>query len=40
VQVAFGVPRGRALRPNAEGGWTLSAAELQWQVELIEDLPG
>jgi hypothetical protein len=28
------------LRPNAEGGWALSAAELAWQVELLEGLPG
>ncbi len=40
VQAALGVPRPRMVRPNAEGGWTLSAAELQWQRELIEDLPG
>ncbi len=40
VQLALGVPRTRAIRPNAEGGWTLAAAELQWQMELIEDLPG
>jgi uncharacterized protein (DUF2336 family) len=40
VQLALGVPRAKAIRPNAEGGWTLPAAELQWQMELIEDLPG
>lgn len=40
VQAALGVPRARMVRPNAEGGWTLSDAELQWQRELIEDLPG
>ncbi len=39
VQAALGVPRARLVRPNAEGGWTLSEAELQWQRELIEDLP-
>lgn len=38
VQAALGVPRARAVRANAEGGWTLSGAELQWQMELIEDL--
>lgn len=40
VQAALGVPRSRVVRANAEGGWTLSEAELQWQRELIEDLPG
>lgn len=40
VQMALGVPRERAVRANAEGGWTLSPGELQWQLELIEDLPG
>jgi uncharacterized protein (DUF2336 family) len=39
VQLALGVPRGKAVRPNVEGGWTLSMAELQWQIELLEELP-
>lgn len=40
VQTTLGVPRARIVRANAEGSWTLSEAELQWQRELIEDLPG
>jgi uncharacterized protein (DUF2336 family) len=39
VQAALRVPRPRVLRANAEGGWTLSAPELQWQIELLEELP-
>ena len=40
VQVAFGVEPARMVRGNAEGGWTLSSAELQWQIQMLEDLPG
>jgi uncharacterized protein (DUF2336 family) len=40
AQLALGVPRAKLIQPNAEGGWTLSPAELQWQVELLEELPG
>ncbi|PWS36474.1 hypothetical protein DFH01_15095 [Falsiroseomonas bella] len=39
VQSALGVPRPRVLRANVEGSWTLSPAELQWQIELLEELP-
>lgn len=39
AQTALGVPRSRLLRANAEGGWTLSPAEMQWQIELLEELP-
>ncbi|WP_137176699.1 DUF2336 domain-containing protein [Roseomonas sp. AR75] len=39
VQVSLGVPRAKAVRANVEGSWTLSPAELQWQVELLEELP-
>lgn len=40
VQAAFGVEPARLVRGNAEGGWTLSPAELQWQIQMLEDLPG
>jgi uncharacterized protein (DUF2336 family) len=40
VQAALGVPRARIVRANVEGSWTLSPSELQWQLELLEDLPG
>jgi hypothetical protein len=40
VQGAFGVEPARIVRGNAEGGWTLSPAELQWQIQMLEDLPG
>jgi uncharacterized protein (DUF2336 family) len=40
VQAAFGVEPARVVRCNAEGGWTLSPAELQWQVQMLEELPG
>jgi uncharacterized protein (DUF2336 family) len=39
VQVAFGVPIARVVRGNVEGSWTLSPSELQWQIELLEELP-
>lgn len=39
VQQALGIPPARLLRPNAEGGWTVPEKELQWQLELLEDLP-
>jgi hypothetical protein len=40
VQLAFGVEPARMVRGNAEGGWTLSPAELQWQLQMLDDLPG
>ncbi|MFM2150099.1 MAG: hypothetical protein RLZZ187_2405 [Pseudomonadota bacterium] len=40
VQVAFGVEQARIVRGNAEGGWTLSPAEMQWQLQMLDDLPG
>jgi hypothetical protein len=40
VQAAFGVEPARVVRCNAEGGWTLSPTELQWQVQMLEELPG
>lgn len=40
VQLAFGVEPARIVRGNAEGGWTLSPAELQWQLQMLGDLPG
>ena len=40
VQGAFGVEPARIVRGNAEGDWTLSPAELQWQIQMLEDLPG
>jgi hypothetical protein len=40
VQGAFGVEPARIVRGNAEGGWTLSPAELQWQIQMLTDLPG
>jgi uncharacterized protein (DUF2336 family) len=40
VQAAFSVEPARVVRCNAEGGWTLSPAELQWQVQMLEELPG
>jgi uncharacterized protein (DUF2336 family) len=40
VQAALGVPRGKVVRANAEGGWTLTPGELHWQIELLDDLPG
>jgi hypothetical protein len=39
VQVALGVPRGLVVRANAEGSWSLSPSELQWQLELLEEMP-
>jgi hypothetical protein len=39
VQRAVGVVGGNLVRPNAAGGWTLSPGELQWQIELLEELP-
>lgn len=38
IQLAFGVPREQLLRANVEGSWTLSPSELQWQIELLEDI--
>ena len=38
VQLALGVSRGRLVRANVEGSWTLSIAEMQWQIELLEEL--
>ena len=40
VQAAFGVEPARLVRGNAEGGWTLSPSELQWQIQMLEDMPG
>lgn len=40
VQLAFGVEQARIVRGNAEGGWTLSPAGLQWQLQMLDDLPG
>lgn len=40
VQAAFGVEPPKVIRGNAEGGWTLSAAEMQWQIRMLEELPG
>lgn len=40
VQAAFGVEPVRMVRCNAEGGWTLSPTELQWQIQMLEELPG
>ncbi len=39
VQLALGVARARLVRANVEGSWTLSIAEMQWQIELLEELP-
>lgn len=39
VQAALDIPRAKVLYANAEGGWTLMPAELQWQIELLEELP-
>jgi hypothetical protein len=39
VQSALGVARARVVRANVEGSWTLSPSELQWQLELLEELP-
>jgi len=27
------------IRPNVEGGWALSGADLAWQEEMLEGLP-
>lgn len=40
VQIALGIPRAQAVRCNAEGSWTLSPSELEWQIGLLEELPG
>lgn len=40
VQAAFGVEGAKVVRGNAEGGWTLSPTDLQWQIQMLEDLPG
>lgn len=40
VQAALGVPRPKVVRANVEGRWALSPSDLQWQIELLEDLPG
>lgn len=40
MQAAFGVPPSKILRGNAEGGWTVSPSELQWQIQMLEELPG
>jgi uncharacterized protein (DUF2336 family) len=40
IQPVLGVPASRMVKTNVEGGWTLSDAELTWQLELLEDLPG
>ena len=40
VQAALDIPRAKVIQANAEGGWTLTPAELQWQIELLEELPG
>lgn len=39
VQAAFGVEPSRVVSGNAEGGWTLSPTELQWQIQMLDDLP-
>lgn len=39
VQAALGVERERIIRANVEGEWTLSPSDLQWQIELLEELP-
>ena len=33
------LPPSDVIRPNVEGGWTLSEADLAWQEELLEGLP-
>ena len=33
------LPPGEVIRPNVEGGWSLSVADLDWQEELLEGLP-
>jgi len=33
------LPPSEVIRPNVEGGWTLSEADLAWQEELLEGLP-
>jgi uncharacterized protein (DUF2336 family) len=40
VQPALGVPPAKVIRANVEGSWTLSPSEMQWQIEMLEDLPG
>ncbi len=39
VQAALGIPPARILRANAEGGWTVPLSELDWQIELLNELP-
>lgn len=39
VQRALGVLPDKLIRANVEGSWTLSPSELQWQIELLEELP-
>ncbi|MGG5821817.1 DUF2336 domain-containing protein [Falsiroseomonas sp. HW251] len=39
VQLALGVSRTRLVKANIEGSWTLSAGEMQWQIDLLEELP-
>jgi hypothetical protein len=39
VQGAVGIAGAALIRPNAEGEWTMSSSELQWQIELLEELP-
>ncbi|MGX9965842.1 DUF2336 domain-containing protein [Roseomonas sp. F4] len=41
VQVVLGgISATEVVHPTAEGGWALGEAELQWQAELLEGLPG
>jgi hypothetical protein len=40
LRPALGLPAERATMPNAEGGWTLGERELEWELALLEGLPG
>jgi uncharacterized protein (DUF2336 family) len=40
LQAALDIPRDKIIAADAEGGWALTPAELQWQTELLEELPG
>jgi uncharacterized protein (DUF2336 family) len=40
VQLVLGaLPPHEIVRPNAQGGWAMGDAELEWQAELLESLP-
>lgn len=40
VRPMLGLAPDGAVAPNAEGGWTLRARDMEWELALLEDLPG